>query len=470
MSVGPGGALIVTGSADLSGTSSVSAVGGDITLQGGLTGDNLTVNADPSASFVATSLNATGSLTFGKVSGGLEIGGAGHLAPDSLHIDAGANVSALDLNLSAYFVNIQEGNTGASVVNDGTISIAAGGRFDVSNIIEGTGQIDMGAGSVIEFFQTGQLVPFNNEQYYLYQNATTTNAISLSGGGDVTIDLDTFNTFNTSTATTSYTTASLSGAVTGFDATDKIVVGTAVDSATWTNNLLTLSDNGKVVSTVDLVGNYSGDTFNITDEAGGATQITVICFMPGTLVRTPLGDQAVENLKIGDLVSTAPGGAQPVKWVGRQTVSTRFSDPLRVLPIRISKGSLGENLPERDLLVSPDHALFLDGVLVQAGALVNGQSITRETGAPEVFTYFHVELWDHSLILAHGVPAETFIDNVDRMAFDNWTEHEALYGDHAPLVEMPHPRAKSHRQVPQKLRKALAERAALSASVREGAA
>ena len=67
--------------------------------------------------------------------------------------------------------------------------------------------------------------------------------------------------------------------------------------------------------------------------------------------------------------------------------------------------------------------------------------------APKVFTYYHVELAEHALILAEGAAAETFVDNVARTAFDNWAEHEALYGD-APIEEMPLPRAQSRRQVP----------------------
>ena len=64
---------------------------------------------------------------------------------------------------------------------------------------------------------------------------------------------------------------------------------------------------------------------------------------------------------------------------------------------------------------------------------------------PASFTYWHVELAGHSLILAEGVPAETFVDNVDRLGFDNWAEHEALYGREAPVAEMALPRAKARR-------------------------
>jgi hypothetical protein len=91
---------------------------------------------------------------------------------------------------------------------------------------------------------------------------------------------------------------------------------------------------------------------------------------------------------------------------------------------------------------------------------VNGTSIVRETAVHERFTYYHVELDDHSLILAENTPAETFVDNVDRLNFDNWDEHEALYPGGKPIVEMPYPRAKAHRQVPQRLRARLAARGA----------
>ena len=179
------------------------------------------------------------------------------------------------------------------------------------------------------------------------------------------------------------------------------------------------------------------------------------CFCSGVLILTDHGEAPVEALRIGDLLQTVDGLLKPVVWIGRTTVSTRFANPLRCFPIRIKAGALSESVPTRDLMVSPDHALLIDDILIQAGALVNGASIVREIPVAETFVYYHVELAEHALILAENAPAETFVDNVDRMGFDNWAEHEALFPDGKPIAEMPYPRAKARRQVPARIRAAL---------------
>jgi hypothetical protein len=172
------------------------------------------------------------------------------------------------------------------------------------------------------------------------------------------------------------------------------------------------------------------------------------CFLAGTRIAVSASETAdIETLKAGDLVLTHDGRQVPVLWAGRHTVSRRFADP-RHLPIRIAAGALGGGAPERDLLVSPCHALLIEGVLVQAGALVNGVSITVETATAETFVYYHLETEDHSLILAEGVPAETFIDNIGRMAFDNWDEHQALFPNGRDMAELDLPRVTSARQLP----------------------
>ena len=81
------------------------------------------------------------------------------------------------------------------------------------------------------------------------------------------------------------------------------------------------------------------------------------------------GEVPVETLERGDLVLTADGDAKPVIWLGRQTIVSRFSDPVHNWPIRVSAGALADNVPSRDLLVSPDHALRVGDILVHAGGV-----------------------------------------------------------------------------------------------------
>jgi hypothetical protein len=213
------------------------------------------------------------------------------------------------------------------------------------------------------------------------------------------------------------------------------------------NPAITLNDAGAVLENYD---DANGDDVTILADPA--------CYFPGTMIRTPDGEAAVESLAIGDRVVTADGRVMAVRWIGRAAVSTRFADPLRTLPIRVRAGALAEGLPARDLLVSPEHALFVRDILIQAGALVNGVSIIRERAVPERFTYYHIELAEHALVLAEGTPAETFVDYIGRRAFDNWAEHEALYGDEPWIAELSYPRAQSVRQVPADIKAALLAR------------
>jgi autotransporter passenger strand-loop-strand repeat protein len=253
---------------------------------------------------------------------------------------------------------------------------------------------------------------------------------------------------------------SLGATISGFATGDTIdlenVAFTGATSATITGGVATITE-GATTYTLNFASADDGDTLYTVSDGTNGTDV-VLCFYPGTRLSTPSGETAVEALRPGDLVRTMNGDL-PVRWIGESHVSTRFADPLRTLPIRIKAGALADGIPVRDLLVSPDHAILLDGILVQANALVNGVSIVRERNVPECFTYYHVELATHELLLAEGTPAESFVDNVHRMAFHNWDEHEALHQDASPIAEMSYPRALSHRQVPIDMRSHLTVRA-----------
>jgi Hint domain len=185
--------------------------------------------------------------------------------------------------------------------------------------------------------------------------------------------------------------------------------------------------------------------------------ISTSCFLAGTHIGTPRGEVAVEDLRPGDLVSLAGGGSATVRWLGMQTISTRFADPVHALPIRICAGALAEAVPCRDLLLSPGHALLINDLLMHAGALVNGTSVVRVTDMPETFRYYHVELPTHAVILAEGTPVESYLDGLEPRAFDNAADRA---GAPEGAGELPYPRIKAHRQIPGALRAQLAARSA----------
>ena len=189
--------------------------------------------------------------------------------------------------------------------------------------------------------------------------------------------------------------------------------------------------------------------------AHNITIANLLCFFPGTLIATPAGERMIEELVPGDSILTGDGRAIATKWVCRQTVSTRFGPAERLMPVRFAAGSLGGGLPHSDLTVTADHAMLLDGVLCEAGALVNGTTISRvplsEFG--EGYTVYHLEADAHEVVLANGAPAETFVDNASRTAFDNYAEHEALYGANPPeMEELPYPRAANARHLPSRIK------------------
>ncbi len=162
----------------------------------------------------------------------------------------------------------------------------------------------------------------------------------------------------------------------------------------------------------------------VTDASGLGVDIiaTVVCFAAGTRLRTARGEVAVEALAPGDLLATlSPDGDafHPITWIGRRHVDiAAHPDPELVQPIRIRAGAVAPGLPSRDLWVSPDHAIHLDGALIPARLLVNGASIVHEIG-PLPVTYFHVELARHAIIFAEALETESYLDTGNRNMFED---------------------------------------------------
>ena len=157
------------------------------------------------------------------------------------------------------------------------------------------------------------------------------------------------------------------------------------------------------------------------------TDVTIACFAAGTLIRADTGDVPVQDLRVGDRIITASGQVRPVRWIGlRRLDLRRHPRPEDACPILIRADALGDGVPARDLLVSPEHAMFIDGGLIPARLLVNGGSIVQRMAARYV-EYFHVELDSHDILLAEGAPAESYLDTGNRGMFENAAEPTQLH-------------------------------------------
>jgi hypothetical protein len=421
------GTLLLANGAVLTLDAAEDTTGGKILLQGGELIDNQGITLGGSlvgAGTVLAGTNTSGLFSGGAVTAKVEtVDGATHSSLTFVNaVDQSGAATSFTIDAGAELIFDKGVGTSGGGSNDGTITFAEHGQ---PGDITGSGTLDI-SGTADTFYDT----------------------VANFYDGDEIIVKDPGNANETLTLLGSKVL--------------EVTQGGTIEA------ILTFTSEAQALSALDATTGATGDQTSGTFK-GGVITTNAICFLAGTMIRTPDGEAAVETLKRGDRVLTADGRAMPVSWLGIQTISRRFADPLRTLPIRISAGALGENTPARDLLLSPDHAILVDGALIHAGALVNGTSITRETDMPAVFTYYHVEVDDHALILAENTPAESFIDNVDRLNFDNWAEHQALYPNGKEISELPYPRAKSHRQVPVNIRVMLAERALATGSERVAA-
>jgi len=156
---------------------------------------------------------------------------------------------------------------------------------------------------------------------------------------------------------------------------------------------------------------------------------TVACFAAGTRIATAEGEIAVEDLHVGDRVRVVLGqGTQEVIWVGQRCVAfTRSPAPHKVWPVRISAGAFGACLPRRALFLSPDHAVYVDSTLIPVKYLINGSSIAQMP--VDSVTYYHIELAEHDVLLAEGLPAESFLAMRDGSNYADRPGPRRLYPD-----------------------------------------
>ncbi|QCE33208.1 Hint domain-containing protein [Acetobacteraceae bacterium] len=152
-----------------------------------------------------------------------------------------------------------------------------------------------------------------------------------------------------------------------------------------------------------------------------------VCYLQGTAILTPNGYKKVENLSPGDLVEianpdgTRSGKSLPLKWIGKKSLWVQDGNP--DLPpdeagyaIRILKDAFGDNIPHKDLWVTPEHSFLFDGKFVPARMLVNGKTIAYDD-ARTSYTYYHLETDPHSILIAEGSLSESYLDTGNRANF-----------------------------------------------------
>ncbi|GGD45938.1 Hint domain-containing protein [Sinisalibacter lacisalsi] len=156
------------------------------------------------------------------------------------------------------------------------------------------------------------------------------------------------------------------------------------------------------------------ETNRVTDQPTG-----VICFTPGTLIRTGRGAVPVETIREGDRVQTKDNGLQEVLWKGERRISgARLYAMPELRPIRLRAGALGVDRPQDDLVVSPSHRMLVKGakaralfnadeVLVRASDLIDDRLVLRDLTFACV-TYVHLLLPRHEVVFANGLETESF--------------------------------------------------------------
>ena len=214
---------------------------------------------------------------------------------------------------------------------------------------------------------------------------------------------------------------------------DLFVVGAPGDG---NNDLIDGNEGGDDCDTLDLSGsgplriNYDSNpengTVHFLDDAGNETgtltfrniENVVPCFTPGTLVATPKGEVPVESLRAGDKIITRDNGIQEIRWTGARHLdwSVLSANP-HLKPIRIRQGSLGNGLPERDMMVSPNHRMLVANdrtalYFEEHEVLVAAKHLTGAKGVQAVdsmgTTYLHFLFDRHEVVLANGAWTESF--------------------------------------------------------------
>ena len=372
-----------------------------------------------SAGFIGGSSGA--GITFANAAGTVVNAGSISGTVDALMLASGYS-NLLVVDPGAQFIGIVDGGNNASSTTASTLELASGASAgtltNVGSQYVDFGRITVDAGATWTL-ASGSL----SSAYSVIDNGTMTNAATLDGG----VTLGAGAVFTNAAAGVirgnidfagggAYlhvvTPASVTGSVTDFAVGDTIDLE-GIDPASVTFSGGSLS--------------FTGGSFALTLAAGGAVSvgasgdgaaISVLCFCADTMIATPRGEVAVQDLAVGDTVSTHRGMTRRIKWIGAGRVLATPGKRGPATPVIVRKDALANDVPNRDLHVTKGHSLFLNDVLIPVEFLVNHRSIVWDDRAQEVAVW-HIELDTHDVLIANGAPAESYRDDGNRWLFQN---------------------------------------------------
>jgi T5SS/PEP-CTERM-associated repeat protein len=402
--------LTIGARGDSSGAAVVSGAGSELRIAGALnvgtalgTGD-LTVG--PGAAVHASVVNLHGPVVLEGglldpavtvIDTGRAAGGFGTLAADVI-IDEGLIQATEPRGLLLVQGTLEGG---------GTLARTVSGQPTIVN--DGTGAIEIGAGATLEL--TGPVL--NGTPPALTDSLTPAGTYAISSGA---IDIS----FADATGVLILDDiGGFAGTIAAAQSGDRFIVpGGALANLNFSDSgTLTFADSGPRAGVGGIDTIIFASAMNPGDfEVVNGDTIDVMCFAEGTRIETIDGPVAVEHLIVGDRIVTAEGEVERVSRLHSWAVDReRHSHPETLWPVRVMAGALGENIPSRDLYLSPGHAVLIGDVLVPVKLLVNGTSIARVVRRGVV--YHHVELARHQVILAEGLPVESYLRCGERVRF-----------------------------------------------------
>jgi hypothetical protein len=455
------GSLVVTAAGAIS-TTQQSAIAAPSGFAAITNAGHIELNTPNTRNYVINSGGPAGSIT----NSGTIAGANGAISIDG-NLDQLTN-SGLISGITEIYVtgNATILNTNTGTISDNAGSLYIGGTATITNqgIISATasgyGAIKLGgAHSVVTNSGTiqgmdGTALSFasGSDTLVIDPGSTLLGAVSADGddstlilGGDssetVTYTAAQYQGFPTIEFDSA--TATLVGSAEDLAATNETITGVAAGDSIELNDfsatpsltsasgtLLTLS-NGSATTTLSITSADAFSRFDIASANGTTTILDAACYLRGTRIRTARGDTCIENLSAGDSILTQSGALRPVKWIGTRTLDCdKHPNPQQVWPVCVSAHAFGPNLPQRDLWLSPAHAIAVEDGLIAVILLVNG--ITIRQHRRKIISYYHVELETHDIVLAENLPAESYLDTGNRAAFENAGADLQLHPDFRP--------------------------------------